>query len=141
MFGGMQNSAIKAAIDANDYNAFITARKADTNKPSDATQPTQEQFNQIVAQAKKHVAVEAALKANDYDAFVKATTPSKEEFAQQVAQYKVRTAIESAIQAKDYNAFLTALKSDTNRPSDAKIPTQDEFTKMVERIASKSTNN
>lgn len=133
MFWGMKNSAIKAAIDANDYNAFVTARKADSNKPSDATQPTQEQFNQIVAQSKKQAAVEAALKANDYDAYVKATTPSKEEFTKQVAEYKIHTAINAAITAKDYNAFTTAIKSDTNRPSDAKIPTQEQFNQLVAR--------
>jgi hypothetical protein len=139
MFSGMQNSAIKAAIDANDYNAFVTARKTDTNKPSDATQPTQEQFNQIVSQSKKQAAVESALKANDYDAYVKATTPSKEEFAQQVTHYNTRTAIDAAIKAKDYTAFKTAWESNTDKPSDATVPTQAEFTKMVERFTAKST--
>jgi hypothetical protein len=129
----MQNSAIKAAINANDYNAFVTARKADTNKPSDVTQPTQEQFNQIVIQSKKRVEIESALKANNYDAFVKATTPTKEEFAKQVTEYNIRTAIDTAIKAKDYNAFTTAIKSDTNRPSDAKIPTQEQFNQLVSR--------
>lgn len=135
----MQNSAIKAAIDANDYNAFVTARKADTNKPSDATQPTQEQFNQLVAQSKKQAAVETALKANDYDAFVKATTPTKEEFAKQVTEYKTHTAIDAAIKAKDYTAFVAAIKSDTNRPSDAKTPTQDEFNQMATRSTQTTT--
>ena len=134
MFGGDKNPAIKAAIDANDYKAFTTARTADTNKPSDATLPTQAQFDKIVAQSKKHTAVEAALKANDYDAYVKATTPTKEEFALQVAHYKTRTAIQAAIKANDYNAFKTAWNSDTNKPADATVPTQAQFTKMVERF-------
>ena len=45
---GWENSAVKAAIDANDYTAFVKARNTDTNKPSDATIPTQDQFNQMV---------------------------------------------------------------------------------------------
>ena len=135
----MQNSAIKAAIDTNDYNAFVTARKTDTNKPSDATQPTQEQFNQIVEQSKKQTAVETALNNNDYDAFVKATTPSKEEFAQRVSEHKTRTATQAAIKANDYTAFTAAWESDTSKPSDATVPTQSEFTKMVERFTAKST--
>jgi hypothetical protein len=133
MFGGDQNPAIKAAIDANDYKAFSTARATDTNKPSGATLPTQAQFDKTVAQSKKHTAVEAALKANDYDAFLKATTPTKEEFALQVAHYKTRTAIQAAIKANDYNAFKTAWSSDTDKPADATVPTQAQFTKMVQR--------
>ena len=48
---GWENSAVKAAIDANDYTAFVKARNADTNKPSDATVPTQDQFSQMVERA------------------------------------------------------------------------------------------
>ncbi len=135
---GPENSAFKSAIDANDYNAFVTARNADTNKPSHATVPTQAQFTKMVEQSKKQTAVETALKNNDYDAFVKATTPSKEEFAQKVNEYKTRTAIQSAIKANDYTAFTTAWNADTNKPTDATLPTQDQFTKMVERFTAKS---
>jgi hypothetical protein len=46
------------AIEANDYNAFV-----------EATKPTQEEFNQIVAQHNTHIAVQAAIKANDFAAF------------------------------------------------------------------------
>ena len=135
----MQNSAIKAAIDANDYNAFVTARNADTNKPSHATVPTQAQFTKMVEQSKKQTAVETALKNNDYDAFVKATTPSKEEFAQKVSEYKTRTATQAAIKANDYTAFTAAWNADTNKPTDAILPTQAEFTKIVEHFTAKST--
>ena len=92
---GWENSAVKAAIDANDYTAFVKARNADTNKPSDATVPTQDQFNQMVSHAKKEVAVEAALKANDYNAFVKATTPTvptQDQFNQMVEHTTAKTA-------------------------------------------------
>lgn len=139
MFWWMQNSAIKAAIDANDYNAFVTARNADTNKPSHATVPTQAQFTKMVEQSKKQTAVETALKNNDYDAFVKATTPSKEEFAQKVSEYKTRTATQAAIKANDYTAFTAAWNADTNKPTDAILPTQAEFTKIVEHFTAKST--
>ncbi len=120
------------AIAANDYNAFVKAFNADTHKPSDATAPTQEQFNKMVTQYKKQKAIDAAIEANDYNAFVSATTVSKEEFATIVARHTAQKAIKTAVDNKDYNAFVAALKADTNRPSDATIPTQEEFNKMIE---------
>jgi len=93
----------------------------------------------MVEQSKKQAAVEAALKANDYDAFVKATTPSKEEFTQKVNEYKTRTAIQSALKSNNYTAFTAAWNADTNKPTDATLPTQAEFTKMVEHFTAKST--
>jgi len=97
MFRWMQNPALKAAIDANDYTAFIAARKADTNKPSDATQPTQEQFNQIVAHYKTRTAIDAAITAKDYNAFIialksntnrpsDARIPTQDEFTKMIAR-------------------------------------------------------
>lgn len=133
-----ENSDITKALAANDYNAFVTALKADTNRPTDAKTPTQEEFTKMVAQYAKHQARQAAIDANDYDAFVKATTPTKDEFTQIVAQNAQHKAIKTAIDNKDYNAFVTALKADTNRPADAKIPTQEEFTKMLEKRAEKT---
>ena len=138
---GVENSAFKSAIDANDYNAFVTTRNADTNKPTNATVPTQTQFTKMVEQSKKQTAVESALKSNDYDAFVKATTPSKEEFAQKVSEYKTRTATQAAIKANDYEAYTAAWNADINKPTDATLPTQAQFTKMVERFTAKSTKN
>lgn len=120
------------AIAANDYSAFVTAFNADTNKPSDAKVPTQDQFTKMVEQYKKHQAVTSAIEANDYNAFVSATTVSKEEFATIVARHTAQKAIKTAVDNKDYNAFVAALKADTNRPSDATIPTQEEFNKMIE---------
>lgn len=91
----------------------------------------------MVAQYAKHQARQAAIDANDYDAFVKATTPTKDEFTQIVAKNTQHKAIKTAIDNKDYNAFVAALKADTNRPADAEIPTQEEFTKMLEKKAEK----
>ena len=75
------------------------------------------------------------------NAFVKATTPTQEEFAQRVSEYKTRTAIKSAIDAKDYTAFVKARNADTNKPSDATVPTQDQFNQMVEHTTAKTANN
>ena len=130
---GPQDDATKAALEANDYNAFLKAWESNTNKPSDATVPTQEQFNKMVEGYKKQVVVEQALKDNNYDAYVQATTPTKEEFAQRVSEYTTRTAMKAALEANDYNAFLKAWESNTNKPSDATVPTQEQFNKMVTR--------
>jgi uncharacterized short protein YbdD (DUF466 family) len=131
MHGMKKNPAIEAALKANDYNAFVTAFKANTNKPSDATVPTQEKFNDMVKQYAKHAAKEAAIEANDYNAFVAATTPTQAEFAEIVAQHKLQKAIETTITNKDYTAFVAAIKADTKRPTDAPVPTQEQFNKMV----------
>ena len=82
---------------------------------------------------KKQVVVEQALKDNNYDAYVQATTPTKEEFAQRVSEYTIRTAMKAALEANDYDAFVKAWESNTNKPSDATVPTQEQFNKMVAR--------
>jgi preprotein translocase subunit Sss1 len=87
----------------------------------------------MVSGYQKRQAVDNAIEANDYNAFVKASTPTQEEFNQIVTMHKTQKAIKAAIDNKDYNAFVTALKADTNRPTDAKIPTQEEFNKMLEK--------
>lgn len=133
-----QNPDIKAAVDANDYNAFLTARNADTNKPDDKTAPTQDQFTKMVERATKQKTIDTALQNNDYSAFVAATTPSQEEFTEKVNEYKTRTATQSAIKANDYTAFTAAWNANTKKPADATAPTQAEFTKMVERLNAKT---
>ena len=50
---GPQDDATKTALEANDYNAFVKAWESNTNKPSDATVPTQEQFNKMVARSEQ----------------------------------------------------------------------------------------
>ncbi len=136
-FGG-ENSAVIAAIATNDYDAFVTALNADTNKPTDAKTPTQEQFTKMVSEYNKHKTVEAAIDANDYNAYVTATTPTQAEFTEIVAKHTQQKAMQTAITNKDYNAYVAALKVDTNRPTDAKTPTQEEFTKMIERKDAKA---
>ncbi|MBP6086175.1 hypothetical protein KA478_03135, partial [Patescibacteria group bacterium] len=117
---GPQNPAVEAALKANDYTAFVAALKADTNRPSDAKTPTQDEFTKMVAHYTKRQAVEAAIEANDYTAFVKASTPTQDEFTAIVQKHQTKKAIQTAIDNKDYTAFVAALKADTNRPSDAK---------------------
>lgn len=139
-FHGMkQDPAIEAAIKANDYNAFVTAFNADTKKPTDATVPTQDQFNDMVKQYTKHAAKEAAIDANDYNAYVAATTPTQDEFTKIVAEHAQRKAMETAITNKDYAAFVAAFNADTHKPANATVPTQDEFNKMIARKAEKET--
>lgn len=135
MHGMKQDPAVEAALKANDYNAFVTAFNANTNKPADATVPTQEQFNDMVKQYAKHAAREAAIEANDYNAFVAATTPTQAEFAEIVAHHQVQKAIETAITNKDYTAFVAAIKADTKRPTDAPVPTQEQFNNMIAKKA------
>lgn len=60
--GGQKNEAAEQALANNDYNAFLAA-----------TQPTQEEFAEMVAHYKSRQAAEAAIKANDYAAFQTAT--------------------------------------------------------------------
>ena len=106
---GKLNPALQTAVQNNDYNAFVTARNADTDKPAKATVPTQDQFNKMVAQQQRRTAVETAIKNNDYNAFVTAVTPTHDEFTQRVKEYNTRTAIDAALQANDYAAFQTAI--------------------------------
>lgn len=127
-FGG-ENSAIQTAIKNNDYNAFVTAWNADSNKPSDATVPTQEQFSKMVEMENKRAAVEAAIENNDYNAYVAATTPTKEEFNQIVSQHKSQAAVQAAVEAHDYAAFVEATN---DSPMAGKI-TEEQFNKMIER--------
>ena len=130
---GNKNIAIQGAIKANDYNAFVTARNADTHKPSDATVPTQVQFTAMVTHAKKEASIEAAIVANDYNAFVEASKPTQEEFTKMVSMYTSHKAIEAAITAKDYNAFVTAWNAKPYKKATATVPTQAQFTAMTNK--------
>jgi DNA-binding GntR family transcriptional regulator len=78
---------MQAALKANDYNAFVTAWNAQEHKKPNATVPTQEQFNEMVARHKQHEAVMNAIEANDYEAYVEAIKPTKEEFAKIVEKH------------------------------------------------------
>lgn len=128
-FGGTdgENSAMQEAITNGDYNAFVTAWNADTNKPAEATVPTEEMFDQMVEAEKKRVAIDTALETNDYDGYVKATTPTRDEFTKMSEMHIQHRAIHEAIKAKDYDAFVTAAK---NTPT-ANM-TEEEFTQMSE---------
>jgi len=53
-----KKAAVDAAIEANDYDAFV-----------EATKPTKEEFATIVKQHQTRAAVEVAVKNNDYAAF------------------------------------------------------------------------
>lgn len=130
---GKMTTAMQTAVKNNDYNAFVTAWNADTNKPSKAVVPTADQFAKMVKQEQKRTAVEAAITNNDYNAYVTATTPTQEEFTQRVTQTKSRQALDAAITANDYNAFVTAWNANTNKPTDATVPTAEQFAKMVAR--------
>lgn len=77
---GAHNEAITTALKNNDYNAFVTARNADTKKPAKATVPTKEEFAKMVTMYQKGEAIRTAIENNDYNAFVKATTPTQEQF-------------------------------------------------------------
>jgi hypothetical protein len=123
-----QMTAIKTAVKNNDYNAFVTASGTGHT-------PWTGEFAKMVANYNKNQAVKTAVTNNDYNAFVTATTPSKEEFAKMVERNKEQAAIKTAITNKDYNAFVTALNSNTNKPADAKVPTQTEFDKIVANSA------
>ncbi len=57
-----KHQARQAAIDANDYDAFVKA-----------TTPTKDEFTQIVAQNTQHKAIQTAIDNKDYNAFVTAT--------------------------------------------------------------------
>ena len=140
MFGS-QDAATQAALEANDYNAFVTARNANDKKPTDATVPTQEQFTKMVTRATQQKTVEAALQANDYDAYVKATTPTREEFEQKVNDYSYRQSVQTAINNNDYNAFVSAWNANSNTIKNATVPTQEQFTTMVTRSQTRTQEN
>jgi hypothetical protein len=91
----------------------------------------------MVTHATKRAAVEAAIVANDYNAFVEAKKPTQAEFAKIVARYNTHKAIQAAITANDYNAFVTAWNADANKPANATVPTQAQFTKMVNKTQNK----
>jgi len=138
----LKSDAIQAAIKANDYDAFVKAFNAESDK---ITTPNQDEFAKIVTRFKekpvdsKSAPLQAAIKANDYDAFVTAfktlkpsnvtenVIPSKEEFVKLVDMAKKHEAVQAAIKANDYTAFVTAFNA--NKPI---VPTSTEFTKIVE---------
>lgn len=128
------SDSAKTALTNWDYNAFKTAVASDSR----LSNITQEQFNEMATREKKMLAIQAAIKANDYQAYVKATTPTQDEFNKLVARENSKIAIENAIKANDYNAFLTAWKLDTSRPADITAPTQQMFSKIVEKYNKKS---
>ena len=65
-----QNEDIKAAIDANDYAAFVDAL---SELDSDAAQKiTQDGFDDIVAKDQMHDEIGAAIESNDYQSWVDA---------------------------------------------------------------------
>lgn len=120
-----QKTAMQTALKNNDYTAFATAIGSDKAPDSAA-------FTKMVAQYNKSQAIKTAIANNDYNAYVTATTVSQEEFDWLVSRSKQQSAMQTAIKNNDYTAFTTALASDTNKPADAKVPTQEEFTKIVE---------
>lgn len=137
----LDSTEIKAAIKANDYNAFVTAFN---NQLAKITTPTKEEFAKMVANypkkqwEDKYAPLQSAIKANDYDAFVTAfktlkpsnitetIIPTKEEFANLVDMAKKHDAVQSAIKANDYDTFVKAFEA--NKPT---VPTQEEFNKIV----------
>ena len=145
-------SGVRAAIEANDYAAFVVARNA--SKPS---LPTQEQFNKRVEAYKLRKAVDAAIDANDFTGFSAAVAnlksskleqdpddgqkledaPSYERFAKVVAKKKLSDALKLALKNSDYEAYKTALANlragDDSWDDDMKVPSQEEFTKMADR--------
>lgn len=132
---------MQAALAANDYNAFLKEWNADNHKPENATAPTQDQFTRMVEVYKKREAAQSAIEANDYDAYVKANTITKEEFADIVAQHKNRTAIQNAVEKNDYNAFVSAWNANPNKPTDATVPTKEQFAQMVTRHQEMNTTS
>lgn len=134
---GKQDSAIQAAIEANDYNAYLAARNANTNRPANAIAPTQEQFNQMVTRTTQQKAADSALQANDYNAYVTATTITREEFSQKVNDYTYRQAVQVAIKNNDYNAFVSAWNANASTIKQSTVPTQEQFNQMVTRSQKK----
>ena len=152
--GARFGTATVAALEAKDYDAFVSARNADQSK---VTAPTQEDFAQQVAMQKIHDSMETAIANNDYASFVAAlkslptpelkTTdsdevkkleqkiPTQEEFTQMVNHKKNQDLIQAAIKSNDYNAYLTAWNA--SKPT---VPTKDQFTLMTERVTQFSQN-
>lgn len=160
----MMSPEIKAALEANDYTAFVSAF---TSMIANRTAPTQEEFATMVTKAKemeskkelkkeskdeKHTAIETAIKENNYDAFVQALqaktgenpkmkkTPSKEEFAMMVSNYpkmlEQRAQHENMKAAVLANDYTAFVKAfEANKPT---VPTQEEFNKMREMHSSMS---
>ena len=155
--GGVRfGTATVAALEAKDYDAFVTAWNADQAK---VTAPTQEDFTQQVEMQKIHDTMETAIANNDYTSFVSALKslpaptnpsgtastsntkiieqkiPSQEEFTQMVNNKKNQDLMQAAIKSNDYSAYLTAWN--TNKPT---VPTKDQFTLMTERVTQFSQN-
>lgn len=94
-----QNTAIREAVMAGDYNAFVKAWSETEHKRQNATLPTQDQFNQMAMQAKQRQSIQTAIANKDYNAFVKAwnetehkradaSLPTQDQFNQIAAKYK-----------------------------------------------------
>ncbi len=91
------NEDIKAAIDANDYAAFVDAL---SELDSDAAQKiTQDGFDDIVAKDQMHDEIGAAIESNDYQSWVDA-----------LVNHATRSATEQRAQiVSSMTAFLTAI--------------------------------
>ncbi len=112
-------SAVKTAVEANNYASLPDTAKAKI---------TEAQFATMVTKATEHKAVEAAVVAGDYTAFKNAKIaeiPTETEFQKMVSARKAhaeaQAKIETAVKNNDfagYKAAITAEKAqmDANRP-------------------------
>lgn len=142
MFG----TAVVAALEAKDYSAFVTAWN---NSQSNITAPTQADFTKRVEIQKAHDAVESAISNGNYSAFVTAlqnlpkfgsadvqkelSVPTQDEFNEMIAKKKNHESMQAAVKSNDYNAYLAARNA--SKPT---VPTQDQFTLMVEKFNQKT---
>lgn len=106
---GADFSAVKTAVDANNYAGLPETAKAKI---------TPEQFAQMVAKKTEHQAVESAVEAGNYTAFKNAMIaqiPNEAEFQKMVAAHKARTEsqakIETAVKNNDFTAFKAAVEA------------------------------
>lgn len=104
---------MKAALEANDYSAFVTAFNT---MLANRTTPTQTEFDTMVVHAKE-------MEANKPERDDTRITNDNNDDTRK-AQHE---AIRAAVLANDYAAFVKAFEAAT--PS---VPTQAEFTTMVE---------
>jgi hypothetical protein len=134
----MQSGELKAAIEANDYNAFVTAWN---EAHSTRVAPTQDAFIKQAKEITLHDQMQAAVVANDYTSFTAAQQAlqalhpdastqkpalTQEQFTKHVTMYKQHETINNALKANDYNAFLTAWNA--AKPN---VPSAEEFATLV----------
>ena len=124
--GGMKmDQAVVTAIQANDYNAFVTALAAEK------TAPTQDEFNTMVSTYTKQQAVKTAITNGDYQAYTTATSGDKkvmtqDQFTQMVTRQKTQQQLQAAVKSNDFSAYTTAFNAQK-----AEVPTQTQFNTMV----------